>query len=66
MLGRGSAVIAYGDTVVLWANKDSMTALRIEQGKVHNCKFGRFAHEDLIGHPYGAKVCCRVCFICTF
>jgi tRNA (adenine57-N1/adenine58-N1)-methyltransferase len=49
-------VAAFGDIVCIWASKESVVPLKLEQrGVLHN-KYGMFRHEDFAGKPFGSRV----------
>lgn len=56
-------IIVDGDTVILYVSYDSMHALEIQAGKVHQTKFGAMKHDDVIGKKFGSKIICSKGFI---
>lgn len=48
-----------GDLVITYERHDSMGHLYLECGKVFDCKFGSFRHDDFIGKPFGTKIVSR-------
>lgn len=37
-----------------------MQEIVLERGKIHQNRFGAFHHEDIIGKPWGSKVCIMI------
>ena len=51
-------IVREGDTVILYISFDSMLALDVQHGKVHQTKYGALKHDDIIGKKFGSKVKC--------
>ncbi|CAD7960811.1 unnamed protein product [Amoebophrya sp. A25] len=43
-----------GTFVILYASSDQAYGLKLEKGALLNCTLGTFAHDDIIGTPYGS------------
>jgi len=54
-LGRRD-IAAEGDTV-LYADVSEVSPVLLKKGGSFEMRFGRFWHDDIIGKPYGSKVC---------
>eukprot|EP00727_Mastigamoeba_balamuthi_P006163 m51a1_g2166 hypothetical protein (352) ;mRNA; r:52112-53167 len=52
-------VVSEGDLVVLYASKQDVRCVTVERGRTLDCAYGQFAHDDLVGLPYGAKLLSR-------
>lgn len=48
--------ISEGDTVILFLGHNSMQALTVTPGKVHQTKYGALPHSDMIGRRFGTKM----------
>ena len=56
---QASALIADGDFVLVFLQQGKLDPLTIKAGGIFQCKQGAFYHDDMIGQPYGGKVCTR-------
>eukprot|EP00035_Acanthoeca_spectabilis_P026801 m.464275 g.464275 ORF g.464275 m.464275 type:complete len:308 (-) comp23413_c0_seq1:27-950(-) len=52
------AVIAEGDTVVLYQGPRALVPITVTPGEVSNNKYGQFRHNDMIGREFGTKMVC--------
>lgn len=50
--------IDYGDTVIIYMGFESMLQFEVENGKVHQTKFGAIRHDSLVGVAFGSKLKC--------
>lgn len=48
--------IREGQLVVIYAGRDSLTAIALQRGAFLRNKYGDFPHDALIGRPWGTKV----------
>lgn len=48
-----------GDIVIVSASRAHHQALRLESGKIYNCKYGHFHHNDMIGQLFGSWIVSR-------
>ncbi len=51
-----SDVVAEGELVLLYAGYDGIFPITLKRNKYHNCKYGHFAHNDIIGKIYGSRI----------
>ncbi|AAS53160.1 AFL214Cp [Eremothecium gossypii ATCC 10895] len=49
-------LIAEGDLVLVWISRGNVKQLRIKSGEVFNTRYGSFAHDDIVGRPYGSQI----------
>ncbi|AGO14263.1 AaceriAFL214Cp [[Ashbya] aceris (nom. inval.)] len=49
-------LIAEGDLVLVWISRGNLKQLRIKSGEVFNTRYGSFAHDDIVGRPYGSQI----------
>eukprot|EP01083_Nonionella_stella_P219114 785156_1 len=49
-----------GDIVIVTASRNHYQALRLESGKIYNCKYGHFSHDDMIGISFGSWIQSRI------
>lgn len=63
-------LIREGSHVILYTTRDSIDSIIVKKGATLDNKHGRFAHSDLIGRPYGSRVClplpCLLLLYCLF
>ena len=45
-----------GELVILYAGYDSIFPVVLESKGYHNCKYGHFAHSEIIGKRYGSRI----------
>ena len=50
------AIAHDGEMCLLYANFDNIFPLTLKHGERFNCRFGHFAHDDMIGKPYGSRL----------
>lgn len=48
--------ISDGDTVILYLGHNTMQAITITPGKIHQTKYGALPHADMIGRRFGTKM----------
>lgn len=50
-------LIAEGDLVIVFASRDrTPVPVCVTRGELMHNMFGTFAHDDMVGRPYGSKV----------
>ena len=53
---KRQALSKNGDIVIVSASRNHYQALRLEAGQIYNCKYGHFAHDDMIGKQFGSWI----------
>lgn len=48
--------IEQGDLVILFQTRENLLAITITPGQVHHSKWGRYAHDDMVGMRFGSRV----------
>ena len=51
-----SSIVKEGELVILYAGYDSIFPVVLESKGYHNCKYGHFAHSEIIGKRYGSRI----------
>lgn len=52
-------VIEDGDLVLIWVSRDNIKPVKMVPDAVFNTRYGSFAHNDMIGKPYGSQIAIR-------
>jgi hypothetical protein len=50
-------LIREGSHVILFATRDNINSIIVKRNAVFDNKHGHFYHNDLIGKPFGSRVC---------
>eukprot|EP00485_Elphidium_margaritaceum_P014030 CAMPEP_0202732232 /NCGR_PEP_ID=MMETSP1385-20130828/187553_1 /ASSEMBLY_ACC=CAM_ASM_000861 /TAXON_ID=933848 /ORGANISM="Elphidium margaritaceum" /LENGTH=527 /DNA_ID=CAMNT_0049398539 /DNA_START=33 /DNA_END=1617 /DNA_ORIENTATION=- len=53
---KRGAVAKEGDIVIVTGSRTHFQALRLKSGTIYNCKYGHFAHNDMIGQSFGSWI----------
>lgn len=53
---KDDGCIREGSHVILYATRDNIDSIIIKKGAQFNNKHGHFAHDDMIGRPFGSRV----------
>ncbi|CAK9786663.1 tRNA methyltransferase complex GCD14 subunit [Cutaneotrichosporon oleaginosum] len=48
--------IQEGDIVIVFMSRDNMTAITVTKGQTFHNKFGKYAHDEMIGIKFGSKM----------
>ena len=49
-------IVKEGELVILYAGYDSIFPVMLKSKGYHNCKYGHFAHSEIIGKRYGSRI----------
>ena len=49
-------IIQEGDIVVLYGSRNQYETIKVTKGKVYQCKYGMYPHDNLIGRKYGEEI----------
>ena len=42
--------------MIVTASRNHYQALKLKSGEIYNCKYGHFAHDDMIGKEFGSWI----------
>ncbi len=55
-----------GDYVVLYGSPENIKGADLKTGQITNTRLGNFHHDDMIGKPFGCKVCFTPWGVCVY